>query len=99
MHSLVGDCKFTLLTATRLPVKVRERGYLLHNEYAMSTTTKNGSPRSYHCCELALRLLAAYGLRDWSFAFNRSKRQMGCCRYGPRSSSYLSTSSSGTISI
>jgi predicted SprT family Zn-dependent metalloprotease len=34
--------------------------------------------------ELAISLLITHGLRDWSFAFNRSKRQMGCCRFGPK---------------
>ena len=32
----------------------------------------------------AVRLLAAYGLHGWSFAFNRSKVQMGQCWYGAR---------------
>jgi predicted SprT family Zn-dependent metalloprotease len=31
--------------------------------------------------QLALRLLAAHGLQDWSFAFNRRKRSMGMCFY------------------
>jgi hypothetical protein len=39
----------------------------------MSTTT----PRCFQARELAFRLLADHGLSDWSFAFNRSKRQMG----------------------
>jgi predicted SprT family Zn-dependent metalloprotease len=33
---------------------------------------------------LATQLLAAHGLHDWSFAFNRRKLQMGLCRYDPR---------------
>jgi len=33
---------------------------------------------------LARDLLAAHGLRDWSFRFNRSKLSMGLCRFGPR---------------
>jgi predicted SprT family Zn-dependent metalloprotease len=33
---------------------------------------------------LACELLAAYGLHDWSVRFNRSKVNMGLCRYGPR---------------
>jgi predicted SprT family Zn-dependent metalloprotease len=40
------------------------------------------------CClqarQLAYELLAAHGLHDWSFAFNRSKRDMGLCRYGTK---------------
>jgi predicted SprT family Zn-dependent metalloprotease len=31
---------------------------------------------------LAHDLLAAHGLHDWSFAFNRRKRAMGYCYYG-----------------
>jgi predicted SprT family Zn-dependent metalloprotease len=37
-----------------------------------------------HACEvqgLARALLLAYGLRDWSFAFNRRKQEMGLCRF------------------
>jgi hypothetical protein len=34
---------------------------------------------------LARGLMAAHGLAGWSFAFNRSKLNMGLCRYGPRS--------------
>lgn len=47
----------------------------------MSTTTKD---ICFQAQELAIRLLAVHGLSDWSFAFNRSKRQMGCCLYGPQ---------------
>ena len=40
------------------------------------------------CCirasQLAHELMAAHGLRGWTFAFNRSKRDMGLCRYGPK---------------
>ena len=35
--------------------------------------------RAYAC-----RLLAAHGLHDWSFRFNRSKLNTGLCLYGPR---------------
>ena len=42
------------------------------------------SPRTREVRELAGRLLAIHGLPDWSFGFNRSKLQMGQCRYGPR---------------
>lgn len=47
----------------------------------MSTTTKDSC---FQAQELAVRLLAVHGLSDWSCAFNRSKRQMGCCHYGRR---------------
>ncbi len=50
----------------------------------MSTTTKDTSPRCVQAQELAVRLFAAHGLSEWSFAFNRSKQQMGCCRFGPK---------------
>ena len=50
----------------------------------MSTTTQRFSLPCLQARDLACRLLTAYGLRDWSFAFNRSKRQMGCCRYDPK---------------
>ncbi len=50
----------------------------------MSTMTKDSSTRSIQAHQLALHLLAAHRLSDWSFAFNRSKRQMGCCLYGPK---------------
>jgi predicted SprT family Zn-dependent metalloprotease len=46
--------------------------------------TREASDRCFQSRELALHLLRDHGLRDWSFAFNRSKRQMGCCRYGPK---------------
>jgi predicted SprT family Zn-dependent metalloprotease len=64
--------------------KVREIVIYIFNGEAMSTTTRGSSPCCFEARELAWRLLAAYGLREWSFAFNRSKKQMGCCRYGPR---------------
>ena len=32
----------------------------------------------------ALDLLAAHGLHDWSFAFNRRKQSMGLCVYHRR---------------
>jgi len=59
--------------------------------------TREASDRCFQSRELALHLLSAHGLSDWSFAFNRSKRQMGCCRYDPKSSNYLVISPSGTI--
>jgi len=34
---------------------------------------------------LARELLTVHGLDDWFFAFNRSKLNMGLCRYGPMS--------------
>jgi hypothetical protein len=42
------------------------------------------SPRAVRVARLAMQLLQAHGLRDWSFGFNRSKVQMGLCLYGPR---------------
>src|SRR3954468_6565933 len=33
---------------------------------------------------LALDLMAGHRLRGWSFRFNRSKTNLGLCRYGPR---------------
>ena len=33
---------------------------------------------------LALALMAAHGLRGWSFAFNRRKRALGLCRYATK---------------
>ncbi len=33
---------------------------------------------------LARRLLASYGLTDWTFVFNRRKREMGLCVYDSR---------------
>jgi predicted SprT family Zn-dependent metalloprotease len=50
----------------------------------MSTMTKDASPHCIQAQELAVRMLADHGLTDWSFVFNRSKRQMGCCRFGPK---------------
>ena len=34
--------------------------------------------------QLAIELMDAHGLRDWSFAFNRAKRTMGLCRHHQR---------------
>jgi predicted SprT family Zn-dependent metalloprotease len=34
--------------------------------------------------ELACHYLNQHGLRDWSFAFNRSKRNLGRCLFGPK---------------
>ena len=51
----------------------------------MSTTTPARlSPRCLQARHLARQLLAAHGLADWSFAFNRSKRDLGLCRFGPK---------------
>ena len=40
------------------------------------------APRAGEIHALATELLAMYGLHDWSFAFNRRKREMGLCLYG-----------------
>jgi predicted SprT family Zn-dependent metalloprotease len=42
------------------------------------------SPRALGVHKLACELLVRHGLRDWSFAFNRRKQEMGLCLYGPR---------------
>jgi predicted SprT family Zn-dependent metalloprotease len=42
------------------------------------------SPRALTARALARRLLAAHGLHDWSFSYNRSKVNMGLCLYGLR---------------
>ena len=42
------------------------------------------SPRAREVHRLAGELLDAHGLHDWSFSFNRRKRDMGLCLYGPR---------------
>lgn len=34
--------------------------------------------------QMALDLLAAHGLRHWTFTFNRAKRTMGLCRHSER---------------
>lgn len=34
--------------------------------------------------KLAENLMQAHALRGWTFAFNRRKRALGLCRYGPR---------------
>lgn len=34
--------------------------------------------------QLALDLLAAHGLQDWNFAWNRRKRSLGLCRYSEK---------------
>lgn len=31
-----------------------------------------------------MSVLAAVGLQDWSFGWDRAKRRLGCCHYGPR---------------
>lgn len=41
-------------------------------------------PRAEVIGQLASHLLAAHGLNDWSFSFNRSKREMGLCLYDPK---------------
>src|SRR5689334_13851065 len=50
----------------------------------MSMRTLLLSPRALRAAALARELLAANGLNDWSFRFNRSKVNMGLCKYGPR---------------
>jgi predicted SprT family Zn-dependent metalloprotease len=68
-----------LLTLAASHDKVGEsHGYRCRGD-AMSTMTNSFSPRCLQAQKLALLQLAAHGLRDWSFAFNRSKIQMGCC--------------------
>jgi hypothetical protein len=42
------------------------------------------SPRAAEVRRLAQELLASNGLADWTFTFNKSKCNMGLCRYGPR---------------
>ena len=42
------------------------------------------SPHALQTAALARELLAAYGLTGWSFRLNRSKVNLGLCRYGPR---------------
>ena len=42
------------------------------------------SPRALEARGLACDLLARHGLHGWSFRFNRSKVNMGLCRYGPQ---------------
>jgi predicted SprT family Zn-dependent metalloprotease len=41
-------------------------------------------PRAHQTAALASELLSANGLTGWSFRFNRSKVNMGLCKYGPR---------------
>jgi predicted SprT family Zn-dependent metalloprotease len=43
------------------------------------------TPRIRQARTLAQRLLSNHGLRDWSFRFNRSKCNMGLCRFDDRS--------------
>ena len=40
--------------------------------------------RLHHIHLVASDLLLRHGLPDWSVTFNRSKRMMGLCLYGPR---------------
>ncbi len=47
-------------------------------------STRARTLREVEALRLALELLATHGLHGWSFAFNRSKLNMGLCRYGPR---------------
>jgi predicted SprT family Zn-dependent metalloprotease len=42
------------------------------------------SPRVEQVARLASQLLIRYGLPDWSFSFNRRKREMGLCLYEPK---------------
>lgn len=42
------------------------------------------SPRLDEVETLARRLMASHLLRGWSFRFNRSKTNMGLCRFDPR---------------
>jgi len=42
------------------------------------------SPRALRAAALAHELLAAHGLTGWSFRLNRSKVNLGLCKYGPR---------------
>jgi len=46
--------------------------------------TLPSSPRALEARRLACELLAAHGLHGWVFGFNRSKLNMGLCRYGLR---------------
>lgn len=41
-------------------------------------------PRHTQARDLALHYFTAFGLGDWSFRFNRSKTNMGLCRFGPK---------------
>jgi predicted SprT family Zn-dependent metalloprotease len=41
-------------------------------------------PRAEEIGRLASGLLAVHGLQDWSFSFNRRKREMGLCLYEPK---------------
>jgi predicted SprT family Zn-dependent metalloprotease len=41
-------------------------------------------PRAVEISRLASVLLASYGLDEWSFAYNRRKREMGLCLYEPK---------------
>jgi predicted SprT family Zn-dependent metalloprotease len=84
LHNLIRGRPFSLLTTAAPPDRVRETDCHLFNEYAMSTTTKGLLPCCFQARQLALQLLVTHGLSDWSFAFNRSKRQMGCCRFDPK---------------
>lgn len=42
------------------------------------------SARAQEAHRLALELMAAHGLHDWSFRFNRRKRALGVCFYSRR---------------
>jgi predicted SprT family Zn-dependent metalloprotease len=46
--------------------------------------TLPSQPRALQTAALASELLAAHGLHGWSFRFNRSKVNMGICKYGLR---------------
>jgi predicted SprT family Zn-dependent metalloprotease len=41
-------------------------------------------PRALQAAALARELLTTHGLTGWSFRFNRSRVNMGLCRYGQR---------------
>jgi predicted SprT family Zn-dependent metalloprotease len=42
------------------------------------------SPHALQAAALARELLATHGLTGWTFRFNRSKVNLGLCKYGPR---------------
>jgi SprT-like family len=48
----------------------------------MKTFTQ--TPRGVRAAALARELLAAHGLTGWCFRLNRSKVNLGLCKYGPR---------------
>ncbi len=50
----------------------------------MQTRPHALSPRALDARTTAFRLLATHGLHGWTFRFNRSRVNMGLCRYGLR---------------